>query len=166
MLVGCGFHLRGAQPLPPQLHTMYLQSNSPYSDFTKQLKSALRLSNVQLVNDPKQARTILYIMKEDFYTIQTTVASTAQARNYNVTYSITYSILNKDGSTIVKPKSINANDTITVNQNEILENSNKLDITKQTLIRNLIMKLMFQLTSKNTILTLNKYLVIKHENHH
>lgn len=166
LLAGCGFHLRGTQPLPPQLHTMYLQSNSPYSNFTRQLKNTLRLSKVRLVNDPKQAQIILCILKENFYTNQTTVASTAQTRNYNVTYAITYSLQNKHGNTIIQPKSINSTDSITVNQNEILENSNKLDITKQSLIRNLIMKLMFQLTSKNTILTINKHLVIKHENHH
>ncbi|MGD9152263.1 MAG: LPS assembly lipoprotein LptE [Gammaproteobacteria bacterium] len=166
LLTGCGFHLRGTQPWPPQLRVMYLQSNSPYSDFTKQLKNALRLSKVKLVNDPRQALIILYISQEHFYTNQTTVASTAQTRNYNATYTITYSLQNKYGNTIVKPKSVSATDTITVNQNEILENSNKLDITKQTLIRNLIMKLMFQLTSKHTILTLNKYSAIKHENHH
>jgi len=166
LLASCGFHLRGTLSLPPSLRTMYLQSNSPYSDFTRQLQSVLRLSGARLVNNPQQASIIFYIPIEKFSTYQTTVTSTVQTRNYNANYTITYSLQDKHGNTIVQPKSISSHDTITVNQDELLENSSKLDATKQTLIRNLIMKLMFQLTSKNTILALNKHLAIKHENHH
>jgi len=154
---GCGFHLRGAYQLPLQLHVMYLQSTTPYSDFTKQLKTTLAFSKVRLVNNPQQASIILSILQENFSTFQTTVGDSTQTRSYNAVYTVTYNLQNKYGRVIIGPKTVSDSSTITVNQNEILENSNKLNITKQTLIRNLIMKLMFQLSSKDTITAVKKY---------
>jgi LPS-assembly lipoprotein len=164
LLAGCGFHLRGAHPLPPQLHTMYLQSGKPYSDLTKQVKMTLAFSNVKLLDDPTKAPIILALSNENFSTYQTSVGNSTQTRNYNAIYSVTYQLQNKYGSDITTAKTISSSTTITVNQNEILENSNKLNIAKQNLIRDLVMKLMFQLSSKNTIATLNKRTAIKHEN--
>jgi len=150
--------------LPPQLHTMYLQSDKPYSDLTKQIKMTLALSKITLTDDPQQAPIILALPNENFFTYQTSVGNSTQTRNYNATYSVTYQLQNKFGNGITKAKTISSSNTITVNQNEILENSNKLNIVKQNLIRDLVMKLMFQLSSKNTIQALNKRTVIKHEN--
>jgi LPS-assembly lipoprotein len=163
-LAGCGFHLRGAHPLPPQLHTMYLQSTKPYSDLTKQVKMTLAISNVKLVDDPTKAPIILSLSNENFSTYQTSVGNSTQTRNYNATYAVTYQLQNKYGSDITAAKTISNSSTITVNQNEILENSNKLNIAKQNLIRDLVMKLMFQLSSKHTIIALKKHAIIKHEN--
>lgn len=156
-LTGCGFQLRGAHALPPQLHTIYLQSGKPYSDLTKQVKMFLKLSNINLVDDPKQAPIILVLSNEDFSTYQTSVGNSTQTRNYNATYTVNYQLQNKYGNDITKTKTISSLKMITTNQNEILENSNKLNIAKQNLIRNLVMKLMFQLSSKNTIKELNKH---------
>lgn len=156
-LVGCGFHLRGAHTLPPQLHTMYLQSDKPYSDFTKQVKMTLKISNITLTDDPTKAPIILALSNENFSTYQTSVGNSTQTRNYNATYSVTYQLQNKCGNDITKAKIISNSNTITVNQNEILENSNKLSIAKQNLIRDLVMKLMFQLSSKDTIMALKKH---------
>jgi len=164
LLTGCGFHLRGAYPLPPQLRTMYLQSDKPYSDLTKQIKMTLALSNVKLTADPTQAPIILALSNENFSTYQTSVGNSTQTRNYNATYAVTYQLQNKYGNDITAAKTISNSSTITVNQNEILENSNKLNIVKQNLIRDLVMKLMFQLSSKNTIMALRKHSVIRHEN--
>ena len=124
----------------------------------------LQLSHVNLVSDPQQAPIILALSNENFSTYQTSVANSSQARNYNATYTVTYQLQRKYGKDITKPKTVSTTTTITVNQNEILENSNKLNITKQNLIRDLVMKLMFQLSSKNTVTALQKHMATKHEN--
>jgi LPS-assembly lipoprotein len=155
-LTGCGFHLRGTSALPPQLRTMYVQSTFQYSEFTRQLKKTLKFSHVRLVNSASQAPITLSITNENFSTYQTTIGSTGQSRQYNATYTITYNIQAADGTIIVGPLAVSNTTTITIGPNEILENSNKLNIAKQSLIRNLVMKMMFQLTAKNTIASLNR----------
>ncbi|MFZ4834342.1 LPS assembly lipoprotein LptE [Rouxiella sp. Mn2063] len=48
---GCGFHLRGATNVPEELRTIVLDSYDPYGPLTREIRTQLRLSNVQIVEE-------------------------------------------------------------------------------------------------------------------
>jgi LPS-assembly lipoprotein len=156
LLAGCGFHLRGIVNLPSQLQTLYLQSASPYSELTRQIRTSLKFSNAKLVSSADQAPVTLHIFDEKFSSSQTSVASTNQTRSYTATYSMQYNITSASGKVLMQTRTISSTQNVTAQPNEVLENTNKLDIAKQNLLRNLVSKLLFQLASKNTIAALKK----------
>ena len=148
LLTACGFQLRGAMELPPQLHILYLQSNNPYGEFTRALRSSLAISNIKVVDDPTQAPYTLNILTDSLTTHQTSVGGSQQTRDYLATYTVKYDIQTSEGVTLYGPVSVSDQTTITVNENEVLTNSNKLTSAKQTMEQNLLNKMRFQLTSK------------------
>ncbi len=150
-LTGCGFHLRGAIKLPPQLHTFYLSGNSPYSSFLRQLSKVLLSSKITLVDSPDQAPLTLFVVSDKLNWSQTTVATSGALRDYSVTYSVSYVLQSSSGETLVGPNSVSSSETVTALSSELLENSSKLKQAQNNLTQSLIVKMMFQISSKNTI---------------
>src|SRR5580704_16475981 len=63
-LVSCGFHLQGIMPLAEPLKRLYLENPDPYSYLSRNLQQYLKMSNVELVNDPRSATAILVIKRD------------------------------------------------------------------------------------------------------
>ena len=64
ILGSCGFHLRGALPLAQPLHELFLQTSSPYSQLSHNLREYLKSSGVHLTDKPSEATTVLVILSE------------------------------------------------------------------------------------------------------
>ncbi|OGT22295.1 MAG: hypothetical protein A3C55_01630 [Gammaproteobacteria bacterium RIFCSPHIGHO2_02_FULL_42_13] len=156
LLTGCGFHLRGTAKLPPQLHTIYLQnSQSQYTPFMRQLHLMLKMSGVKLVDDPKQAPITLNVLSETSSTRETSIGGAQTARNYIVSYTVSYQLLSAKGKIIYGPKNISVQQNITLSANEVLTNSNKLNQAKTSLYEELVDQMAFQLTSDDIMKTLH-----------
>lgn len=169
-LAGCGFHLRGITQLPPQLHTLYLSSNNPYTPFMHQLRTMLKLSHITLVSTARQAPVRLHIDNENADTHETSVGGSQTMRNYIATYSITYMLYDSRGHLIYGPKTISTQQDITILSNEILSSSNKLTVANNTMRQNLVTQLEFQLQSKSIKMALKQIKASspkqKHEKQH
>ena len=147
-LTSCGFKLRSAANLPPQLHTIYLESQSPYSLVTRMLRDNLHYSGIKLVEHADLAPITFCIISENLSASQASVGS--QMRDYLTTYYVTYAVKNAKGKTLVGPKTVATQRTVTVLANEILENSNKLIEAKNSMINEIIEDIIFQLNSDET----------------
>ena len=155
-LVGCGFHLRGDISLPPELHTFYLTGTSPYSSLVRQIRQVLKASHITLVDSAEKAPVTLYVLSDKLGTSQTTIGSSGTLRDYNVTYTVSYTLLDPAGNILVGPLSVSASETITALDNELLENSNKLNQAKRSLQQDVIIKMIFQISAKNTVKVLSQ----------
>lgn len=155
-LVGCGFHLRGDMKLPPELHTFYLTGSSPYSSFIQQMRQVLRSSGITLVDSQEKSPVTLFVQSDNLSWSQTTIGSSGSLRDYSVTYTVTYTLLDSAGNVLVGPLSVNSSETVTALGNELLENSNKLKQSQKDLERSVITKMIFQISSKNTVKILSQ----------
>lgn len=156
LLSGCGWHLRGSINLPPELHTFYLDGTSPYSDLIRQIRKTLRNADITVVDNRQQAPVTLYIISDSLTNSQSTIGLSGSIRNYTVTYTITYELRNALGETIIPAKSVSASETVTVLENELINNSSNLQEAKNTLTQNVIPQMMDQISSANTISALKK----------
>src|SRR5579863_964212 len=82
LLTACGFHLQGEMQLAKPLHRLYLQAPDPYSYLVRNLEDYLKMSQVQLAASPKEASTILTILRDDTSQELLSVSGTQQTRQY------------------------------------------------------------------------------------
>lgn len=142
MLTACGFQLRGHEFSLP-FRTLSLESNQPYSHFTKELQKALAAAGVNtLLATPTSPR--LQILAQNFTRTATSLGNAGQTTTYLLVYSILFQIIDCKGHVLLAPQQIRATRTfsITSNQlagdlnteNDLLENMQQ-DVTQQLLIR-------------------------------
>jgi len=152
MLSACGFHLRGTVNYPDALKTLYIQSTPQLNAFANRLKATLGMYHVTLVNSSKNAPLTLDLMSDSLTLNQITVGSSQETRDYSVTYTVNYRILNQAGKTLVGPRAASDQSTVTAQPNEVLDNNTpRVAGAKRTLEQKVIYKLLLQLSSKNTL---------------
>lgn len=154
LLTACGFHLQGSmQKLPPQLHTLYLDFNAPYSSFSKQLKNVLSQQKITLVDTPDQAPSILRILgtSQTNHTVGNVIANTSQSNAYDLTYSARFSLLLSNGTVIIPTQTVSASDVISLPANTLVSSSDTAQNTYNSLQTLVIQKIMTQLSSPQTI---------------
>ncbi len=89
-LTACGFKLYSKEAIPPQLHTIYLQSNNPYGSLETSLKQTLTTQGIHFTDSAKHVPIILNISDTNFTHDNSNTVSSAQATVYNFTYDVTF----------------------------------------------------------------------------
>lgn len=120
LLTACGFHLRGYEPISPQLKTVYLETKDPYDSFVKELKHVLTAAGVQVVSQPQPNVVRLEIINTKFNHQIDNIGSTGQNTIYLLTYSITYQIRNAQGVAVQTPQTISTFRNYSAGTNQLL----------------------------------------------
>ncbi len=157
LLTGCGFQLRGDHKLSAHLTPLYIQTNHPYSDFTKTLQNTLRTSNIQLVTDPMDASVILNILSETSTQTTGNVATNTTTWVYNLTYKVTYELIDKKGKIITGPFTAIEQRTFMTTSNEILSSSYAQRSLDQDMESAAVSQIIEVLNSTNVNMALDKH---------
>ncbi|MBV8801601.1 MAG: hypothetical protein JO131_01305 [Gammaproteobacteria bacterium] len=122
---GCGFKPRGAMPLPPQLHDLYLETSDPYGQLAHYLRQFLKMSGVSLAKNPFEATSILTILNENTTDQLLGINGTQKTRQYNLVLTVTFQISNKKNRVIVPPQTVTESRALTIINDQILASSNE-----------------------------------------
>lgn len=159
-LAGCGFRLQGSmqQKLPPQLHSLYLNLNAPYSSFSKRLKRTLSEQKISLVDTPEQAPLTLTILntQKTTGTVGNIIATTAASNAYHLTYHATFSLSLNNGEVIIPTETTTASEVVSLPANTLVSNSDTAENVYNNLEIQVIEKIIRQLSSPQTITTLEQ----------
>lgn len=148
--VGCGFRLSSGNVLAPELQRIYISADKPYDKFARDLKKALYANGVTLVKMPGENILTLYIGAPAFSSSDLSLGPSTQAHIYSIHYSVGYSIRDAQGKTVVGYKTISAWRDLTLPPNEVFDASTQVNITKQNLEQEAIVKMLNMLSSKET----------------
>lgn len=99
LLSGCGFKLRGAYQLPPAMQQTYIDAASVNADLVRSLSIALRASDIELLDVPSDDAAQLKLFKEIRSKRVVSVDSRGRAREYTLTYAISFSLTGKQPAT-------------------------------------------------------------------
>ncbi|MEJ0006345.1 MAG: LPS assembly lipoprotein LptE [Steroidobacteraceae bacterium] len=91
-LCGCGFHLQGRSPLPPQFKLSYVEARDRQSDFVQGLRNALLVSGVELTEDTKAATAIVHVLDDKHTRRILSVSPDNLPREYELTYTVRFSV--------------------------------------------------------------------------
>ena len=156
ILAGCGFKLRSQSSLPPQLHTIYLQGSEHFGEFENTLKKSLKAIDVTLLDKADSTHLILSLSPTTFTSDNSSIGGSVQARVYNLTLSVSFQITNAKGKPIIEPQVITVTKGLTLNPNEVFSASNQVDIEKQSMQQEAIIRILNILSSRRTFELLAK----------
>ena len=162
-LTACGFHLYGKEAVPPEMQTMYLQSNTPYGTMETNLKQSLRAVGVKFVDASNQAPITLNITSSNLTHDDSNTVSTTQATVYNFTYDVSFNLLDARGNPIINSQTVEATRTLTMNPNEVLDANPEVDTMQQEMERELSFKIINILGAPDTRQALTTKLKKNHE---
>lgn len=143
-LSGCGFRLRGHVTLPFQ--SLYL-SISHNSRMGAQIIRTIRSgSSTVIVDNPKQADAILDLVSSQRNREVLSLNAKGEAREYELSLSLTFRVSNRDGEEILPATEFVANREITYNEDEYLSRSAEEEHFYEEMERDLVIQLLNRLS--------------------
>jgi len=94
LLSGCGFHLRGAVTLPPEINSLAIEDTATGSQIVPEIKLQLRRNGITPLASSENAKLILIIMGESYGQRVLTVSSVGQVQEFELSYDVDYTIQN------------------------------------------------------------------------
>lgn len=104
-LAGCGFHLRGAAEVPPELSPVYIQAD-PGSRVSSALQGFLAMSKVQLAPNPAEARLIVRILGESRSSRVAAVDRNGKVIAEELHLRVRFDVLGPDRTQRLEPQSL------------------------------------------------------------
>lgn len=162
-LSSCGFHLQGKMRLAPAFKYLYLRTADPYGYLVRTLKSYLKLSGVNVLEEQNGATIILEISKDVTTQVLRNINSTTLTRQYEVGVTVTFALFDKNGASILGPESLAESRIITIQSSQILGGSNELNLYYQQMRRLIANAIMNRIASKQVTYLVNNITLKKHE---
>jgi LPS-assembly lipoprotein len=115
-LTACGFHLRDALTLPPDLGPVRVTAKDPYSPLAESLAVALENAGATAAaEDATSGVATLRISTEKWGSIPISIDQFGRAQEYSLRYAVVFSLDKADGTNLVPPQTIElARDYISV----------------------------------------------------
>lgn len=120
LLGGCGFELRTGSQYLPQVHALYLQTENPYSELTKEVEQTFKIAQVTLLTTPQKAPYVLNLIHDEAVLQTSGYGMSNQVSVNTVTYRLTYQLLGAHGKELIPKRVITVLRTFTINTNQAL----------------------------------------------
>ncbi len=145
MLAACGFHLRGALPLPEAMAVTRIEGTPLMGELGRALSRTLQTAGAQLTDDPKVATATLVIQGEQFQRRVISVDRNGQANAYELDYRLSYSLRAPDGHLLAPARSISLVREYTFDPNNVLAKGNEEEQLRQDMIGFAVRQMLRQL---------------------
>ncbi|ESQ13872.1 MAG: hypothetical protein N838_04930 [Thiohalocapsa sp. PB-PSB1] len=103
LIAGCGFHLRGAVDIPPELSPLFIQSGGLVGDA---IQARLAGSRVALTSNPAEAGMLLRILSQSRTSRVVAVDVNGKALAYQLSYRIRFDAQDSAGKQLVPSQSL------------------------------------------------------------
>lgn len=101
LVSACGFHLRNALTLPPDLGPVRVEARDPYSPLALSLQQALRRAGAEVVEGRARDVAVLDIMSERWGNTPLSVDERGRAQEYTLRYAVFFELRGADGEVLV-----------------------------------------------------------------
>jgi LPS-assembly lipoprotein len=106
VLTACGFHLRSALTLPPDVGQILVASRNPYSPLAQSVVQALERAGVEASTEgPPTGKAVLNVVSEKWGSLPISVDQYGRAQEFTLRYAVVFSFTKADGSVFV-PKQV------------------------------------------------------------
>ena len=146
LLAACGFQMRGATNVPPEMARTYIAAEDQRSLFYRRLRDSLRGAGVNVVDTPVEATAIFSIMSDIPGQRVLSVSARNVPREYEVFYSIFYSVATED-VTLLEPRSQTLTRDYTWDETQVLGKEKEEELLREAIVDDLVRIVLIQLSA-------------------
>ena len=142
---GCGFHLRGRVTLP--FDTMFVNmpiNNRMAADIRRMLKAG---NNITLVDTDEEAQAVLDLVSSKRDREILALNSKGEAREYELTLSLTFRVASPDGDEYMVPTTFAASRQMSYNEEDYLSRDTEENLLYNEIQQDLITQLLNRLSA-------------------
>ena len=147
LLPGCGFHLRGASLVPKSLDPVYVQAR-PHSALARELKLALKDSEVTLAAEPGQAQGLIRILKEKYGRRVLSVDGRGKVVEYELHFQVQFDGINAKGEPLVERQSVDLVRTFLNEDIEVLGKQEEAELLREDMEDEMANRIIFRLRAQ------------------
>lgn len=146
LLAGCGFQLRGAATLPPEMSRTHMVIDDEHSTLARRVTILLERNGVQLVQ-ADEATAVLEVPQNDVVTEVLTIGDNARVREYRVTQTVRFRLTDAAGREIIPWQTLRQAREISFDEQQILASSREQEYLREALGQTLAQLLLARLES-------------------
>ena len=145
-LAACGFQLRTQPDIPPEMSRTYIAADDSYSLFYRKFRAELEKAGVDVVNSTADATAIFSVLIDDTDQRVLSVSARNVPREYEVYYTVHYSVENGNRS-IMTPQSLTLTRDYTYDKALVLGKAREEELLRQAIVDDLVRIILKQLSS-------------------
>jgi len=142
LLIGCGFQLKGAASLSPQLKQLNV-SQSVDKAFNQELNRQLKAAGATIVDQENAA--FLSVIYKEYPAITIAKSSSTGLTIQQLKISVDYSLKNMDGKWLVQQKTLTQSREFEANSDQILAKDKEKQQLYRQMKKNLVHLLLYQM---------------------
>ena len=143
---GCGYQLRGAATLPPEMDKTRIVIDDEYSSLARRVRVMLERSGVEFVT-VDEASAILEIPENEIVTEVLTIADNARVREYRVTHTVKFRLTDDRGQELIGWQTLRQSREISFDEQRILASSREQEYLREDLAETMAQLLVARLES-------------------
>ena len=145
-LTACGFHLQGAFAPPAGMERTYIETSDRYSSFLREFEAQLRAAGVELSDSAADATAIFTIFADDTDQRVLSVSARNVPTEYEVFYSITYS-LDSGATSLMPQQSLALTRDYTYDSTLVLGKAREEELLREAIVADLVHIVMKQIST-------------------
>ena len=143
-LAGCGFHLRGAAPLP--FDTVYVPGAG--GGIALDLKRNIQAgTDAKVVDEAKQADAVLQFTREERQKVILSLTATGRVREFQLRYIVGFRVVDNKGNDYVPQNTIELTRDITFNDAEVLAKESEEQLLYRDMQNDMVQQIMRRLAA-------------------
>jgi LPS-assembly lipoprotein len=145
LLSACGFQLRGANILPPDLKNLYIQASEALRD---EVSVFLEGTDTQILNNRKDADVILTLSDSLFdRRILSVDPNTGKEREFELIYSLNYLAKRPSGKTLLNSNRLTVRRDYVFDEDAVIGKSREQGVLRAEMRRDAVQQILFRLQS-------------------
>jgi len=145
LLAGCGFQLRGAVTVPPEMSRTFIETDDRHSLFYRGLRDSLRAAGVEIVDSPVDATATFSITSDNTNQRVLSVSARNVPTEYEVYYTVVYGVVTRDRS-LLSLRSQTLTRDYTWDETRVLGKEKEEQVLREAIVDDLIRIVLFQLS--------------------
>ncbi len=145
LLSACGFQLRGANVLPPDLKNLYIQAPVALRD---EIRVYLDGTDTKVIDNRQGADVILILSDSHFdRRVLSVDPNTGKEREYELIYSLNYLAKRASGKTLLNSQRLTVRRDYVFDRDAVLGKSREQGVLRNEMLRDAVQQILFRLQS-------------------
>ena len=145
LLAGCGFQMRGAASLPPEMSRTYIETGDRHSLFYRRLRSGLRAAGIDVVDSPLEATATFSIVADTTGQRVLSVSARNVPTEFEVYYSVVYGVSTMQASLLATREQTITRD-YTWDETQVLGKEREEEVLREAIADDLVRVILIQLS--------------------